>query len=787
MNTSPPLYLTPRPDGIPKPLRAISQWTNWSPELLDGRWTKVLKSSATRSNASSTDNRTWSAFETALEANPDRLGFVFKAGGGLFGIDLDDCRDPETGGVEPWAEAIVERFPRIYWEVSPSGSGLHGIGLGQLPEGRRRVGKIEMYDRGRYFTVTGHPLPGHEELGCVDLLDLAAWHTELFPPKQTSQGTPQASGGASVDDQELIERIRRSAQGETFQALFDRGDVTPYAGDDSAGDLALMNLLRFWTGGDPARMEAIFGRSKLAQRDKWQNRPDYRKRTIDRSLDGGEVYSPGPKLRSGGAQSDTSAPSAVHALPEFPVGIFPEPIDEWITRGAKAAGVPVEMVAFPFLTYTGGMLGNRIRILLKEGFTQLPAIWVAIVTDPGRGKSPALAHARRIFSHLQSLAFDEYQVALLRFEEEEQAWKAADADVRGPKPLRPKLRHYFSNNATLEAVVGILSHSPGLTLGFDELSSFFGGMNQYKAGKGADRSEYLSAWSNSPIKKDRGGADVVMARDVCLGVTGGLTTDNLGVLHSKDGSRDGMLERFSIIRADFDPPEWSDDDVPPHVFVPALEVIQNLDRLPPKSDDAGGIVVRLSSEAKAEYVSWFNENAQLQRQVTGVAAGFYSKLTQQIARFALILHALKNSGDPRVMVSGETMTDAITLGEFVRAHFQACLPLLREAAVVQVGGVESRILRILRTPENHEDGEYISRRSISKKLGNVQADNITAALSRLEEVGRVEKRITKTVTKPREEWRMVTAEVVDFPQRSHEPLRATGTDGIDLQPGEEAF
>lgn len=55
-----------------------------------------------------------------------------------------------------------------------------------------------------------------------------------------------------------------------------------------------MRQLRYWTGADPDRMERLFSLSALAQREKWKNRPDYRRRhTINNALKaGGKVYEP---------------------------------------------------------------------------------------------------------------------------------------------------------------------------------------------------------------------------------------------------------------------------------------------------------------------------------------------------------------------------------------------------------------------------------------------------------------------------------------------------------------
>jgi putative DNA primase/helicase len=110
------------------------------------------------SRYSSTDLLTWRPFEEALETlragDHDGLGFVFCSEDPYTGIDLDKCRDPETGDIEPWAMAVMDQLGG-YQEVSPSGTGVHIIVKGKLPEGRNRRGNIEAYSRERFFTISG--------------------------------------------------------------------------------------------------------------------------------------------------------------------------------------------------------------------------------------------------------------------------------------------------------------------------------------------------------------------------------------------------------------------------------------------------------------------------------------------------------------------------------------------------------------------------------------------------------------------------------------------------------
>jgi primase-polymerase (primpol)-like protein len=102
--------------------------------------------------ASSTNPRTWSSFDVAAASSVgDGLGFVLN-GDGIACVDLDHCIN---GGVlEPWAQAILDRTPATYVEVSPSGTGLHIFGFATVGAGRN-LGGVEFYDRGRYMTVTG--------------------------------------------------------------------------------------------------------------------------------------------------------------------------------------------------------------------------------------------------------------------------------------------------------------------------------------------------------------------------------------------------------------------------------------------------------------------------------------------------------------------------------------------------------------------------------------------------------------------------------------------------------
>ena len=151
----------PFPD-IPTPIKSLPQWVVWRCEQRDGKNTKVPYCSHTPTRRASVDNpKDWGTYDLAVEVYQSGLvqgiGFVFTKDDPYCGIDLDKCRNPETGEIEPWTQEIIQDL-NSYTEVSQSGAGVHIIVQGKLPPGSRRKGRVEMYDCGRYFCMTGNRL-----------------------------------------------------------------------------------------------------------------------------------------------------------------------------------------------------------------------------------------------------------------------------------------------------------------------------------------------------------------------------------------------------------------------------------------------------------------------------------------------------------------------------------------------------------------------------------------------------------------------------------------------------
>ncbi|MFC7070524.1 phage NrS-1 polymerase family protein [Halobaculum lipolyticum] len=285
----------PKAADLPEAMTERSQWVCWRSQERKGNQTKVPIEPGTDAYASATDPETWRSFDVArgaAEAAGFGLGFVFTSDDPLVGVDLDDCRDLATGALGEEAQRIVSQLDS-YTEVSPSGTGVHVIIEGDLPDGRNRHGSVEVYDDARFFTVTGTHLSETPTTVEHRLDELAAVHSEFVAAENTLTGSdsqPPAQVGHESDltDSELLTLARAATNGEKFARLYS-GSIAGYPSQSEA-DMALCSMLAFWTGGDASQMDRLFRRSGLF-RGKWDevhfsDGATYGERTIERAIAG---------------------------------------------------------------------------------------------------------------------------------------------------------------------------------------------------------------------------------------------------------------------------------------------------------------------------------------------------------------------------------------------------------------------------------------------------------------------------------------------------------------------
>lgn len=241
-----------------------------------GKYTKKPFNVRTGGMAQSNNPSTWCDYEMAMSVVDSYDGLGFMLGEGIFGVDIDgvDLADPIVNEVITTLNS--------YAEVSPSGKGIHVICKGSKPQGACRKGNFECYDKGRFFTVTGEVIEGYTTLReCTQSIKpLLDKYLRKEEPKRPIS-TQQAYWGVEyLSDSEVLDKASRQAK---FNDLYYYGWGS---GDASRDDMALVNLLIFWTNGNRAQIDRIF-RSSALMRDKWDRRQsgrNYGEITISKCL-----------------------------------------------------------------------------------------------------------------------------------------------------------------------------------------------------------------------------------------------------------------------------------------------------------------------------------------------------------------------------------------------------------------------------------------------------------------------------------------------------------------------
>lgn len=273
-----------------------NQYILWRPEIQDGG--KIDKIPL----GNHLDPRNWYSYgdaQAAARLFRCNVGFVFTANDPLFFVDIDHALTDDIWS--PLSQKICAMFPGCAMEISYSGQGVHIFGSGVPTVSHRNKNKefgLEFYFQDRFVALTWNGATGSALVNGQPGLDRLL--PQYFSPKPNTGAafwtTEPCEGWAGPDDDtELLKIAMRSKSaasvfggGVSFADLFradpdklaERFPSENAAFDWSSADAALALHLAFYTGRNCERIERLFNKSELGNRDKWRDRPDYRQRTI---------------------------------------------------------------------------------------------------------------------------------------------------------------------------------------------------------------------------------------------------------------------------------------------------------------------------------------------------------------------------------------------------------------------------------------------------------------------------------------------------------------------------
>ena len=157
--------------NIPNELKVLKQWGLWALVSKEGKKSAKRLMSADMRRPISTkpkDYKHLAVFDVALETLRKRyqrkalingeawvvsgLGFVLTADDPFVIVDVDHCI--VEGQLSAEAQEVIDHF-NAPTEISYSGHGIHIICKGSLPNPACRKGNFEIYEKERFFALTG--------------------------------------------------------------------------------------------------------------------------------------------------------------------------------------------------------------------------------------------------------------------------------------------------------------------------------------------------------------------------------------------------------------------------------------------------------------------------------------------------------------------------------------------------------------------------------------------------------------------------------------------------------
>jgi putative DNA primase/helicase len=406
---------------------------------------------------------------------------------GLIGVDLDKVRDPRTGALTAAGEAIVRTLDS-YTELSPSGTGVHVLVRGVLPDNVKHKaplpggGTIEVYDRKRFLTLSGRRLPGtpptvHERTDALREL------CQRWGLLATIPAPPGAAADPDGDVDALL--VDRACRSDKFFAALWRGHTDGYPSQSEA-DLALVVKLLQLVGGDVHRADTLFRRSGL-MRPKWDERhrsdgATYGSLTLETALRVYREHLQEPVLVPSRNGATPASPAAATGHDDAPPPWQPRRLiddaelaqaarggwlDDYVTYCTARTDAPANFHEAVGLVVLSSAVGRKAVLHLSTG-PVVPALWVLLLAESTLyRKSTTLGFARDLL-------------------------EALDPDVLAAHDFTP------------QRFLAILSEHDGrpLTLIRDEFGGFYDGLNRLDFQAGLKEALCL-VYDGAPVHREK--------------------------------------------------------------------------------------------------------------------------------------------------------------------------------------------------------------------------------------------------------------------------------------------
>jgi len=364
-------------------------------------------------------------------------------------------------------------------------------------------------------------------------------------------------------------------------------------------------------------------------------------------------------------------------ISEFPIEIFPKPIQSYILDANKTLDSNIDYMGCSLLWGVSSIVGNSCCIEVKAGWIEFANIWVACVGSAGVGKTPSISMATRPFERINSELISSYP-------RKHKAWE----DSNGDEENEPKPEQFIVNDITIEALVAIHGKNPNSMGMFrEELDGWVKNMSRYS--NGSDLPFWLTTWSGKAVSMNRKSGNSYLPRPF-IPILGGVQPAILESFSTEENKSNGFLDRILLCcpeikiemynsnEMDVTAIQYYDDWVKRFYNSISMDIKKDADEeiIPNK--------FRFNDEAKYEWEKIYNQISIMQNsdEENEYMKSMLPKQKSYIPRFTLLIHLINNFEEINipVMITKETVLKAFELSKY----------FIKQAQKVKVSAKETK-------------------------------------------------------------------------------------------------
>lgn len=357
---------------------------------------------------------------------------------------------------------------------------------------------------------------------------------------------------------------------------------------------------------------------------------------------------------------------------DFPIDIFPKSVQDYLLECNDKLLTNIDYMACSLLWSLSLMIGNTIRVKVKNGWYEPACIWLTLVGRAGVGKTPSINSIVKPLSSLNLYEIERQQKNEEKYEE------YLELDKKEKKSYgnvsKPRKSQFIVKDITIEALVD-LHQDNDISVGVlkDELAGWIKDMNKYRPG--SDLEFWLSAWNSEPISLNRKTSKSTYVASPFIPVLGGIQPSVMNSLYSEDYKNNGFMDRMLFCYPEIDVEKWNPNNINDDSIKWFSDIITNLFNdlrnnvtRWPDSNKIKYAIADMDNEAEKEAIRIHDKFTDIQNsdEYDEYLKSIFPKQKNYLFRFALLIHVLDSyrADQDYLLISKESILKAEKLCDY---------------------------------------------------------------------------------------------------------------------------